>query len=102
MNWTLISEKFSLIDGNTQQHRFPRQIELYLFGNKKMNFYINNLSMLCIYIFLGVDDAESECGLDEGVHWNFIIHNNGNQEQFDTDIKRVTDLIDMKIANVTL
>lgn len=27
---------------------------------------------------LGVDDAESECGLDDGVEFDFIISNNGD------------------------
>nr|XP_009862384.1 phosphomevalonate kinase-like [Ciona intestinalis] len=28
----------------------------------------------------GVDDAQSECALDSGFHWDFIIHNNGSKE----------------------
>lgn len=34
----------------------------------------------------GVDDAESECDLDNGVNWNYIVHNNDDKIQLEADI----------------
>ncbi|CAG5132913.1 unnamed protein product [Candidula unifasciata] len=41
----------------------------------------------------GVDDAESECGLDSGVDWDVIINNNGDQKQLEDDIHKLLEHI---------
>ena len=41
----------------------------------------------------GIDDAESECGLD-GIHdWDFIINNDGDNMALDKCIDTLTELI---------
>ncbi len=40
----------------------------------------------------GVDDAESECGLDDVTDWNFVIENNGNRTGEEL-IKPILDVI---------
>ena len=40
---------------------------------------------------LGVDNAESECGLDSGVVWDVVIENNNNEEVLQ---KHITELLD--------
>ncbi|XP_064608717.1 phosphomevalonate kinase-like [Liolophura sinensis] len=37
----------------------------------------------------GIDDAESECGLDEGVEWDEIIKNNGGQSDLDQHLDKL-------------
>lgn len=44
----------------------------------------------------GVDDAESECGLDTGVNWDIIIYNNGDKEEFEASLSKVLELIASK------
>ncbi|XP_063432200.1 phosphomevalonate kinase-like [Mytilus trossulus] len=49
----------------------------------------------------GVDDAESECGLDEGIHWDYVIHNNDDQNQLDKDIDHLVTIVPDKLCHVT-
>ncbi|ESO87613.1 hypothetical protein LOTGIDRAFT_179274 [Lottia gigantea] len=35
----------------------------------------------------GVDDAESECGLDEGINWDYIINNNNDENLLNSTLK---------------
>ncbi|CAE1170995.1 PMVK [Acanthosepion pharaonis] len=41
----------------------------------------------------GVDDAVSECGLDSFQHWDFIITNNGDANQLNSQIKAMIQSI---------
>ncbi|XP_038074096.1 phosphomevalonate kinase-like [Patiria miniata] len=41
----------------------------------------------------GVDDAESECGLDQGVTWDFIVSNNGNMAELEPQLAKIIDHI---------
>ncbi|KAL4224667.1 hypothetical protein ACF0H5_015364 [Mactra antiquata] len=41
----------------------------------------------------GVDDAESECGLDIGVTWDFIINNDNNNAIFESDLSQIIDYV---------
>lgn len=34
----------------------------------------------------GIDDAESECGLDCAADWDSVIHNDGDDEQLQNDL----------------
>ena len=45
---------------------------------------------------LGVDDVESECGLDEGVLFDVIVHNDNNEDQLKADIETLLSNISMK------
>ncbi|XP_069796714.1 phosphomevalonate kinase isoform X2 [Narcine bancroftii] len=47
---------------------------------------------------LGVDDAESECGLDEGVHWDWILSNDGDPQELDRQLQPLLDFIRNQIA----
>ena len=47
-----------------------------------------------------MDDAESECGLDEGITWDYVVKNNGTQEQLKSAIKPLIDIIKNKILDV--
>ncbi|XP_033833896.1 phosphomevalonate kinase [Periophthalmus magnuspinnatus] len=40
----------------------------------------------------GVDDAESECGLDSGVEWDWIISNEGDPQDLKDQLRPVIDL----------
>nr|CAD7257678.1 unnamed protein product [Timema shepardi] len=37
----------------------------------------------------GVDDVESECGLDDVTDWDWLIYNNGDQEEYEAALKPV-------------
>ncbi|KAI8789641.1 phosphomevalonate kinase-like isoform X1 [Biomphalaria glabrata] len=37
----------------------------------------------------GIDDAESECGLDSGCNWDIVIYNNNNQEKLEDSISKI-------------
>ena len=40
----------------------------------------------------GVDDAESECGLDQVPHWDLIIENDGDEAALKTDVEALVQL----------
>ncbi|BFY97928.1 hypothetical protein BsWGS_00968 [Bradybaena similaris] len=41
----------------------------------------------------GIDDAESECGLDSGVDWDVVIDNSGDQQQLEEAIQKLVEHI---------
>lgn len=47
----------------------------------------------------GVDDAESECGLDSGVDWDWTIYNEGDPQTLEDQLRPVLDLA-LKAASV--
>ncbi|KAK2145942.1 hypothetical protein LSH36_645g01040 [Paralvinella palmiformis] len=47
----------------------------------------------------GVDDAESECGLDIGVNFDCHIKNNGHQDQLENDLASLNQMITRKLKN---
>ena len=49
------------------------------------------------YHFSGVDDAESECGLDSVDDWDFILNNN-NSEQLQPQVERLLTHIHSKLS----
>ncbi|XP_022100904.1 phosphomevalonate kinase-like isoform X2 [Acanthaster planci] len=46
----------------------------------------------------GIDDAESECDLDHGVTWDFIISNNGNIDVLEPQLAQIIDHIQEKLT----
>ena len=46
--------------------------------------------------FLGVDDEESECDLDEGVAFDIVIDNSGTQEHLNRQLNDLIDFIRSK------
>ncbi|XP_035666045.1 phosphomevalonate kinase-like isoform X1 [Branchiostoma floridae] len=50
----------------------------------------------------GVDDAESECDLDEGVTWDVVIANNGEHTQLREQLDQLEHSIKERLRNVTL
>ena len=40
----------------------------------------------------GVDDAESECGLDQVSDWDLIIHNDGDESILKSDVQSLANL----------
>lgn len=52
------------------------------------------------YVFTpGIDDAESECGLDTGIDWDFVIDNSGNDVQLRKDIENIVQVIESMLLN---
>ncbi|XP_067666805.1 phosphomevalonate kinase-like [Haliotis asinina] len=50
------------------------------------------------YVFQsGVDDAESECGLDSVTDWDYIFQNNNNINQFETSLDTIVDDVQKKL-----
>ncbi|XP_043936066.1 phosphomevalonate kinase isoform X2 [Protopterus annectens] len=41
----------------------------------------------------GVDDGVSECGLDEGVSFDWIIHNDGERQSLEEDLRKLMEHI---------
>ncbi|XP_060551937.1 phosphomevalonate kinase-like isoform X2 [Ruditapes philippinarum] len=37
----------------------------------------------------GVDDAESECGLDTGIDWDIVIQNDNDEQVFNTQVEQI-------------
>uniref|UniRef100_A0A8C5WLY8 Phosphomevalonate kinase n=1 Tax=Leptobrachium leishanense TaxID=445787 RepID=A0A8C5WLY8_9ANUR len=44
-----------------------------------------------------IDDAESECGLDQGISFNWVIANDGDQESLEGQLQRLMDFIHSKL-----
>ncbi|XP_029656750.1 uncharacterized protein LOC115230754 [Octopus sinensis] len=42
-----------------------------------------------LFNFFGVDDSESECGLDEGVDWDFVISNDTESPDIDSLVRLI-------------
>ena len=60
-----------------------------------MSYKINYPSM-----FTGIDDVESECGLDTGLEWDYVIVNNGNSsEEFNSTMEDICLHIDFQLYN---
>ena len=52
------------------------------------------------YVFTpGIDDAESECGLDTGVEWDFVIDNCGDDDKLNKDIQNIMQVIGPMLQN---
>ena len=41
----------------------------------------------------GIDDAESECGLDTGNEWDFMVQNDGDSQLLDTTVTNIIECI---------
>ncbi|XP_063296163.1 phosphomevalonate kinase [Pelobates fuscus] len=44
-----------------------------------------------------IDDADSECGLDQGTSFDWVITNNGDQESLDEQLHKLMDFIHSKL-----
>ena len=42
----------------------------------------------------GVDDAESECGLDDGIDWDILVCNNGDNDELNRTIERMVETVE--------
>lgn len=42
----------------------------------------------------GVDDAESECGLDDGINWDILVCNNGDNDELNRTIERIVESVE--------
>ncbi|XP_030832374.1 phosphomevalonate kinase [Strongylocentrotus purpuratus] len=52
------------------------------------------------YVFKkGVDDSETECGLDEGVLWDYVITNNGDEDDLDRQLTQLISSIQDGLIN---
>ncbi len=40
----------------------------------------------------GIDDAQSECGLDGVTHWDYTIANEGDMDKLERDLEFLSDL----------
>nr|XP_020653071.1 phosphomevalonate kinase [Pogona vitticeps] len=45
----------------------------------------------------GIDDAESECGLDHGVTYDWVITNDGDLLSFDTQLETLMEFVQSKL-----
>uniref|UniRef100_A0A2D4MLC1 Phosphomevalonate kinase n=1 Tax=Micrurus spixii TaxID=129469 RepID=A0A2D4MLC1_9SAUR len=45
----------------------------------------------------GIDDAESECGLDQGVPYDWVITNDGDQLSLDAQLEKLLQFIQTKL-----
>ena len=50
-----------------------------------------------MFLLTGVDDAESENGLDTGVAWDFIVHNNEDNFELEKTLQQILEIIQMKM-----
>lgn len=50
----------------------------------------------------GVDDAESECGLDEGVTFDWIIRNDGDDDVLEKQLEELLSLVTSRLDSHTL
>ncbi|XP_051901742.1 phosphomevalonate kinase isoform X2 [Pristis pectinata] len=46
----------------------------------------------------GVDDAESECGLDDGVHWDWILTNDGEPQELERQLCPLLEFAQSRLA----
>lgn len=46
---------------------------------------------------VGIDDAESECGLDQGVSFDWVITNDGDQLSLDIQLEKILQFIQSKL-----
>ncbi|CAI5798336.1 phosphomevalonate kinase isoform X1 [Podarcis muralis] len=46
---------------------------------------------------MGIDDAESECGLDQGVPYDWVITNDGDQLSLDAQLEKLLQFIHSKL-----
>ncbi|XP_059836026.1 phosphomevalonate kinase isoform X1 [Hypanus sabinus] len=46
----------------------------------------------------GVDDQESECGLDNGVHWDWVLNNDGTSQELETQLQPLLEFIRNRLA----
>ncbi|XP_072916021.1 phosphomevalonate kinase isoform X3 [Hemitrygon akajei] len=46
----------------------------------------------------GVDDRESECGLDNGVHWDWVLNNDGTSQELETQLQPLLEFIRNRLA----
>lgn len=42
----------------------------------------------------GIDDAASECGLDQYSNWNFVVDNNNDQEALDQKLQEILSSVE--------
>mmetsp|Transcript_3814 Transcript_3814/g.5930 ORF Transcript_3814/g.5930 Transcript_3814/m.5930 type:complete len:203 (-) Transcript_3814:67-675(-) len=50
----------------------------------------------------GVDDVDSECGLDRYNNWDFVIHNDNNSDVFQRDFRALMAEVNNRLENVKL
>ena len=53
-----------------------------------------------VVFILGVDDAESECGLDCGVDWDVIIENNGDDSVTGPAMDKLIERVHLFLKNI--
>ena len=49
----------------------------------------------------GIDNAESECGLDSFDRWDYLLHNNGSITSLKTQLDDLCSLINIKSGKVS-
>lgn len=52
-----------------------------------------------LYSFPGVDDAETECGLDSVNSWNVIIDNNHSEDYLEEKIDEILNWVKNKLSS---
>ena len=50
-----------------------------------------------MFVLTGVDDAESECGLDSGVTWDVIVSNNDENDELEQSVQHILEIVSGKM-----
>ena len=50
-----------------------------------------------MFVLTGVDDAESECGLDTGVTWDITVNNNDKNDELEAAIQHIIETVNLKM-----
>ena len=50
-----------------------------------------------MFVLTGVDDAESECGLDTGITWDITVNNNDEKDELETVIHHIIETVNLKV-----
>ena len=50
-----------------------------------------------VFVLTGVDDAESECGLDTGVTWDITVNNSDEKDELEMAIQYIMETVHLKM-----
>ena len=57
------------------------------------------ISFSTFLFFLGIDDAESECNLDEGVVFDMVLKNDGDRDELEKCLSDICERVQKKRSN---
>lgn len=60
-------------------------------------WYLQGWGLTPLFFLLGVDDAESECGLDNFGNFDWIIENHGDEQCLEDQLENLLEFIHAKL-----